>query len=502
MEVKRHALLISGALLCCATTAAMADSATTPDVSAEVNALKAQVAAQQAQIAGLQAKSDQNWLNEQRTDEIKGLIRDALADADTRASLAADGTTSGNDGQFFIKTADDSFRLNIGGLAQVRYVATLRGVKNPGFTNDASDTVMAGHEDGFQMRRIELDFSGYIGSPKFDYAVTLRFDNGGHGEFVDGPGVVGTNNSVVLAELGYKFDLGGDQAVRIFGGRFYDRFSREAMMGAGKQQTVERSAVDYIFAANDDITEGVGIEWNPLPEYLKVAATFNNGIAAGSDSGTPYNTNGYDFNTTNVDYSFTARADVKIVGDWAQAQDVESWSTAPDLQIFVGGGFHYEDAKHGQGNAQPTLNNGVVLGETSEWTADALLKCHGFGMMGSFYGLYLSDVVTGGPTSLRTYGATVQAGYTIADKVEPFARYEWIFPDEAASSQPLNLVTVGANYFIKKHVAKFTVDAIWALNNISNGNTFDTDLTGTGLLIDEAGRKDQVVIRAQFQLMF
>ena len=334
MELKRHALLIGGAFLCSATAAVMADSASTTDITAQIDALKAQIAAQQAQgaaqqaqiaaqqaqISDLKAKADQNWLNEQRTEEVKGLIHDALADADTRASLAADNAVAGNDGKFFIKTADDSFRLNIGGMVQVRYIANLRGVKTDTAAND-------GHEDGFQMRRIELDLSGYIAN-KFDYAVTFRGDDG--------------NAGVILAEVGYKFDLGDNQAVRIFGGRFYDRFSREAMMSAAMQQTVERSAVDYIFAANDDITQGVGVEWNPLPEYLKVAATFNNGIASGSDSGTPFATGAFnDFNTTRSDYSFTARADVKITGDWAQAQDVESWSTAPDLQVFLGGGFHY-----------------------------------------------------------------------------------------------------------------------------------------------------------------
>ena len=123
--------------------------------------------------------------------------------------------------------------------------------------------------------------------------------------------------------------------------------------------------------------------------------------------------------------------------------------------------------------------------------------------MGSVYGLYLSDINTGGgPTSARTYGAAAQAGYTIADKFEPFARYEWIFPDEAMSTQQINIVTVGANYFIKKHVAKFTVDAMMALNNINAGNTFNTGLAGLGLLTDESGRKSQIVIRAQFQLLF
>jgi phosphate-selective porin OprO/OprP len=487
MEVNRKALVIGGALLCGVTSVTMADSAATTDVSAQISALQSQVAAQQAQIADLKAKSDQNWLNEQRTEEVKGLIHDALADADTRASLASDNAVAGNDGKFFIKTADDSFRMNLGGVIQTRYVADLRGVKTDTAAND-------GHEDGFQMRRIELDVDGYIGSPKIDYAFALRFDDGGQ------------TSNVVLANVGYKFEV-GDGSIRVFGGRFYDKFSREAMMGEGNQQTVERSAVDYIFAANDDITEGAGVEWTVLPEYLKLAATFNNGTGAGSDSGNLLNPTGDDFNTTRSDYAFTGRADVKIVGDWKEEADVESWSTNPDLQAFVGGGYHYEGAKHGDANAASTVRTPLgnfSLGETSEFTIDALLKCHGFGAMGSFYGLYLNDITTGGPTSARMYGATVQAGYTIADKVEPFVRYEWISPDQGLTggANQLNFVTVGANYFIKKHVAKFTLDTVWCLDNVNSGSTFLTPLTGAGISNDAPNRTSQVVIRAQFQLLF
>jgi hypothetical protein len=497
MQFQGHALLIGGTLLCGLSTAALADSAATTDLSAQVEALKAQVAAQQAQgaaqqaqIAELKAKGDQNWLNEQRTDEIKGLIRDALADADTRASLAADGTTSGNDGAFFIKTADDTFRLNIGAQIQVRYIANLK----------AASPTNTGHEDGFQIRRVEPSFSGYIGSPHFDYNIILQEDRGSGTEYTK------------IAQIGYKFDLGGEQGqeqyIRLFGGRIYDTFGREAQMSSKYQQTVERSVTDYIFAANDDIVEGVGVEWNPLPDYLKLDATFNDGLYSGT---TPVVTGGFtipngsslDFTHTSSDYAFTGRADVKIVGDWAQEKDVESWSTAPDFQAFVGAGFHFEN--NNRNDVAGSLPGGTgSYGSFAEWTGDTLIKWQGLGIMGAFYGANFSDISGVGNSfgSLQFYGATAQVGYTIADKVEPFARYEWIFPDGKLHTSQINIVTVGANYFIKKHVAKFTVDTMWLLDNVNATNTAGTSLSGTGLVNDVSGRQNEVVIRAQFQLLF
>ena len=58
-----------------------------------------------ARIAELEAKMAQftngdTWLTEQRADEIRGLVQDVLADADTRASLLQSGTSAGYDDGF------------------------------------------------------------------------------------------------------------------------------------------------------------------------------------------------------------------------------------------------------------------------------------------------------------------------------------------------------------------------------------------------------------------
>ena len=205
-------------------------------------------------------------------------------------------------------------------------------------------------------------------------------------------------------------------------------------------------------------------------------------------------------------------ADVKLAGDWAQASDMESWSTSPGFAAFLGAGYKFNEAKHGDAGIDATVNNlltGVPmfnLGQTSEFTVDSLIKCHGLGLMGSFYGLYLNDISTPTPglTSAQWYGATAQAGYLIADRVEPFVRYEWLFPDQGLThgSNQINIVTTGATYYIRKHAAKFTLDCMWCLDNINPSSTLDTILVGTGLTFDAPNRTGQVVLRAQFQFMF
>jgi len=75
-------------------------------------------------------------------------------------------------------------------------------------------------------------------------------------------------------------------------------------------------------------------------------------------------------------------------------------------------------------------------------------------------------------------------------------------PDADLSTNQLNALTVGVNWFLKRHSAKFTLDTVMLFNNLNNVSTLNTSLTGPGLLPDDGGRKGQVVIRSQFQLLF
>ena len=64
------------------------------------------LAAAEAKIAAMEAAQNQSWLTEQRASEIRGLVQDVLADADTRASLLQTGMTAGYDNGAVIGSAD------------------------------------------------------------------------------------------------------------------------------------------------------------------------------------------------------------------------------------------------------------------------------------------------------------------------------------------------------------------------------------------------------------
>lgn len=433
------------------------------------------------EVGELRKERGDNWLNERRADEIKALVHEVLADADTRASLMAEGMTAGFDGSdFFLAAADGSFLLKVGGQLQVRYLASAR--------DDGGGSV-DGFEGGTQIRRAKVGFSGHIGNPKLEYNILLAANR---------------NSTVVeLEDAWIAYRLKDD--LRIWAGRFMDRFALEQFTSSRRQLTVDRSAVANIVAGNDGYVEGVGIEWNAAPDKLKLALTINDGLNSGTAGGTApgFQNGGNDFNVDATDIAFTGRIDLKVIGDWKQTADTSSWSDAGGKHLFLGLAAHYEAGETGDGNASAMTAELGPYDSFFQWTADALLKVKGIGIAAAVYGWHFDASAGNALGDTDHYAATVQVGVMVVpDKFEPFARYEWLGIDDALATNDLHIATFGFNWYFRKHHAKLTADLVWAMSNINTTSTLGFGLTGIGLLPDAAGETDQIVVRVQFQLLF
>jgi len=105
----------------------------------------------------------------------------------------------------------------------------------------------------------------------------------------------------------------------------------------------------------------------------------------------------------------------------------------------------------------------------------------------------------GGPTA-NTYDSTfrVMAGYVIGRHLEPFARYEYLhfsgfeLPATAAHTV-IHDVTIGFNYYLMGHRAKFSAAASYLPNGSPVANTLGD------LLVTPGG--SEVIVQAQFQLI-
>lgn len=449
-----------------------------------------------SEVNSLRAKQDNHWLNERRASEVKALVQEVLADADTRASLMVGAATAGHsNGIFYLASADGNFLLQIGGLIQGRYIWNHRETAP---ASDGSGGQFDGDENqsGFVLSRIRMEMSGYIGTPRFTYAIRFgpdREDNEVLGE---------------KAVIGYK----ANDNLTIYLGEDKAPFLREELTPAGHQLAVDRTLVNEVFTAG--YIQGIWAQW-AVTDYLTVVGSINDGFRSGeadneSNSASVVNANliaiHKPFFLDQTDVAFTVRADLKVMGDWAQFNDFSAWS-GESTAIFIGGAIHYEIAETGSAAEQ---NNFLV------WTVDGSAEFNGANVYAAVMGLHSDREVADaqGSTNLNMFGAVIQGGYmVIPDKLEPFVRVEWIDLDGrakagSATDSDLVIVTIGANYYMIRHRAKFTADLMWVASDMpasevlglqDNGGS-DQSLGAIGLREDLDD--DQFILRLQFQLMF
>lgn len=450
------------------------------------------LAAMEQEIAQLKGQQNQSWLNERRAEEVKALVREVLQDAETRASLLENGMYAGHDGHhFFLKSADGGFLLNISGQIQLRHVANFRDGQRSASSPATGDD---DHERGFEVRRAKIQFSGHIADPRIKYAIRLAVDRG--------------DNSVSADKITIGYQL--TDSIYVWGGEDKGPFLREELTSSSKQLAVDRSYINEIFTL--DKVQGVGLKWHDASVFndsLKAEFMVNDGLRSG-DGSTDVNlfSQGADaqggsarstskkFYEDATDIAITGRVDLRLQGDWAQAKDFTSWP-GEDQAIFVGGAVHWEEGETGDA----FLNNDFF-----SWTIDASYENNGFNAFVSFTGMHTDNEAGATLGDQDLYGLVLQAGYNMPvgdDSIEPFARWEYIDFDTAATTiagsgyeDEVNIITFGVNYYFSKHNAKFTLDLVWALDPIPFSES------GLGLLADASDEEDQFVIRSQFQLLF
>ena len=140
----------------------------------EIAELRSMVETLKGEVDVLRAEDSDQWLSAQRAEQIRGLVQDVLADADTRANLQGNGATSGYKSGFFVQSADGNWKLKLNGQLQIRWTFNHQknGTAAAGTTGNASD------QYGFTVRRAKLKFSGNVIDPSWTYKITLVNERG------------------------------------------------------------------------------------------------------------------------------------------------------------------------------------------------------------------------------------------------------------------------------------------------------------------------------------
>jgi len=368
------------ALFICSATFALAAIAGAASTESGVDAVaKQRLAELRGELSQIKAASGDQWLTEERSKEIRSIVQDVLADADTRASLQSSGATAGYDNGFFIASPDGNFKLVINGQLQVRYAASRlsgrsRGQLDPGtyqppqsgpgvfpaqFPQGAGSTAeLKGYQGfygegntngiqtiarGFSVPRAKLEFSGHVVDPSWQYRIVGAFEQqntqAGFGAIGGAAGLAGAggsatavtnvdtysgNSSAGNGSFGSNFGLEDAYIVKVLDpnwsikvGQFKAPLLREELVSSKYQLAVERSLVNQFFS--EEYTQGIELTFQN--DCVRIMASFNDGGNNANTSSTIGNSSNFGNFT---DYALTARAEWKVSGTWDQFDDFSS----------------------------------------------------------------------------------------------------------------------------------------------------------------------------------
>lgn len=526
MSLTKFVGLLAGTALAGSALAASVDGGT--DAMNEIANLK-------KEIAELKAANGDKWLTEQRETEIRAVVQDVLADADTRSSLQAAQATSGYNNGFFISSPDGNFKLQMNGQLQTRWAYNWLSTRDMDNSTTSSatgtsfnDAGIAKAAYGFEVRRAKLEFSGHIADPSWQYAVTLAYQqffgqNGTNGapqdnNFAGGGGVSQGDNfagGIGLENAYVKKDLGNGFSVMV--GQFKSPFLREWLVSSKYQLATERSLVSTLFGTG--WTQGIQANWNN--DMLRAMVSYNDGANnanLGSISGTNVTNANGNLGVGSTQWAFTGRVEAMLSGNWAQFDNLTSMR-GEGSGILVGGGINWQRGGQQEANVAGGPGSGNADGEFFSWTVDATWDLGG----ANLYAAWVMNTSYSLPASqgdINSYGIVLQGGYFVTDAIELFARWEWYcisnkntneagdninaadgtFGPNAAAVN--NIGTLGANWYMSKNV-KWTTDFGVSWNPVTfQTGLFGQNIAGADYRTEGANGGGQIVFRTQLQLLF
>jgi hypothetical protein len=411
------------------TSASFAGSDTNAD-------LQARLEAAETRISELSAATNVNWLNDARADEIRGLVHDVLADADTRASLQGSGATAGYNNGFTVGSADGNWSMTINGLLQTRWTTV---------DNEAALAPSDGSQWNFNNERSWLHFSGTIAG---DYGYDIRHGLGGtapNGTTTNGDDWA--NGSMAIGD--WNLTMGSMKLAS----------SREALIGDQNQLALSRdggtlgSLIGVLSPSGYAVGQGAMLSYDSDNIGFDFQLFNNMAVAAPGN-----NLSGYTWN---------ARVEYLVEGNWSQfggftSADGGAAGTLVGLSYM---GSSNDDAAAPVGNEDENM-----------WTLDCQMQFGGSNLYVS-YSDY-SDSNTAGVANTDLNELQVAYGIYLDSDWELYGRY--IDNDgSAAATLDGSIMSLGVNNYLAGQNAKWTTEITW--NDSAVGPNTDVTTISTQL---------------------
>lgn len=355
------------------------------------------------------------------------------------------GVEAGHKDNIYLKTTDNSFRMDIYGYAQARYTYQ---------TND-----ITGAEDlsNFQVQRMRLGFKGYVGSDKLKYQMLLSASQSGEYDKV--------------GLLDWFVDYSHAKELGIRAGQFKVPYSTSFTISASELQFIERTQVDSNFRLDRD--NGVNIYGKVLDKL-----TYNIGV---------YNGEGRNKSNPDNGMLYAARVLFEPLGKYSYNESDIQMTSKPVILVSAA----YSASEDQAGSTNTNLNASLAataLGKSDVTGSNAFVgaKYRGASIHGEYFKRWIGPEKNS-VSDEKADGYYLQGGYFVVPKsMEVAARYEYFDPNKDASDDLRKEYGVGVNYFINGHRNKIQAD-LFKIN-------------------DEAGKtkkgEEDNRLRVQYQLAF
>ena len=440
----------------------------------------------------LREENEMDWLTEERTEQIKTLVHDVLADADTRSSLVGDGLLGGWDDGFFVASSDGLFRLKVGALVQERYIMSHR---------DTADK----WRGGFENNRTRLHISGHIFNQDLTFLLQPGF--GWLDPHAFGSAFVSVQTPVTEirsrlwdAWVNYKF--AEEWSAKL--GIFMLPFTRESLVSDQYQLAVDRSVIDYRLGLGR--SQGVQFTW-ARDDIRAFTAITDGSITLGSNSVAL---------NANASSAVSGLAQANQVPPWSAIRNGTRWSVTSRVEFLKAGTWD----QFNEFTSAPGSNNATMVGVaihaqrgitgvgksvTSDLdlgvTADLSMNFDGgtFFISGTYHNQKSVVTVFNDVTpNVDWVGYVVQGSVYTGSTTEVFLRFEGGGAiQNSYGGDDLHILTTGANWYLDGHGLKITSDFGWNFGDVSAEMT--NYMLGWRESVDVEG---EWVFRTQLQLAF
>lgn len=417
------------------------------DLSGEIIQLK-------NQVEQLQARDNSG--------DVAKSVADILRDAEQRTRLFDEGAAgAGYDDGFYIRSGN--FELCPSVAMQIRNVTSYVG---------ETEASRNGWENGFEIRRVELELEGTEVTKNLYYDLVLKNSSEGS-PFLDEVFVV------------YSFD---NSPFKIKAGQYKENIHHEETVSFKRQLAVERSLMnEVVMAGLYDRVQGVDLLIRDDKSPLR-------GEFALHDGQTSQNTPYYDTASDSAvleHFGVSGRVEWKPMGTWKDYSNFSARDTKETLLAFGVGA----DCTQG------IFSDGIDEFSGNRVLAAADVQCNlpspKIGMFGSFTADYTAfDEESSFDNDHRlNMGALAQIGWAIDRQWEVFARYDVIILDSdyVIGENLFHEITAGVNYFLSDNgKAKLSLD----VGYLPNGSPIRNTCIGIPAATDE----ETMYVRAQLML--